>query len=79
MKLKEKFEETRMEFLRKSRAFEHWHQKYGQRHAEMDQERGEDAIPKKKMEENGRGMRSSPEALYPGLQLGYGSTAACHS
>ncbi|KAM2868999.1 hypothetical protein FF1_016987 [Malus domestica] len=46
MKLKEKFEETRKEFLRKSQAFEDWYQKYAQRHAEMDQERGEDAIPK---------------------------------
>ncbi|CAL8996599.1 unnamed protein product [Prunus brigantina] len=46
MKLKEKFEETRKEYLRKSQAFDDWYQKYAQRHAEMDQERGEDANPK---------------------------------
>ncbi|XP_068316322.1 uncharacterized protein [Pyrus communis] len=46
MKLKEKFEETRKEFLCKRQAFEHWYEKYVQRHAEMDQERGEDVIPK---------------------------------
>ncbi|KAM1365099.1 hypothetical protein ACFX13_044144 [Malus domestica] len=46
MKLKEKFEETRKEYLRKNQAFEDWYQKYSQRHAEMDEERGEDAVPK---------------------------------
>ncbi|KAE8675826.1 hypothetical protein F3Y22_tig00111641pilonHSYRG00029 [Hibiscus syriacus] len=46
MKLKEKCEETRKEFLRKSQAFEEWYHKYKQRRFgsdETDAERGEDA------------------------------------
>ncbi|KAL1059728.1 hypothetical protein V6Z11_1Z012300 [Gossypium hirsutum] len=49
MKLKEKCEETRKEFLRKSQAFEEWYHKYRQRRSgsdEMDAERGEDANAK---------------------------------
>ncbi|KAL6207728.1 hypothetical protein ACLB2K_018682 [Fragaria x ananassa] len=45
MKLKEQFENTRKEFLRKNQAFDDWYQKYMQRHGpgEADQERSEDA------------------------------------
>ncbi|KAK8505349.1 hypothetical protein V6N11_057676 [Hibiscus sabdariffa] len=49
MKLKEKCEETRKEFLRKSQAFEEWYHKYKQRRSasdEIDTERGEDANTK---------------------------------
>ncbi|KAG6698492.1 hypothetical protein I3842_08G023000 [Carya illinoinensis] len=48
MKLKEKCEETRKEFLRKNQAFEEWYEKYMQRRGpdEMDPERGEDSNPK---------------------------------
>ncbi|OMO61866.1 hypothetical protein CCACVL1_23198 [Corchorus capsularis] len=49
MKLKEKCEETRKEFLRKNQAFEEWYHKYKQRRSgsdEMDAERGEDANAK---------------------------------
>lgn len=48
MKLKEKCEETRKEYVRKKQAFEEWYQKYVQRRGpdEMDPERGEDANPK---------------------------------
>lgn len=49
MKLKEKCEETRKEFLRKNQAFEEWYQKYMQRRTptdEADAERGEDANSK---------------------------------
>lgn len=45
MKLKEKCEDTRREFSRKSRAFEDWHHKYTQRRTppdEMDPDRSED-------------------------------------
>ncbi|KAK6927415.1 protein of unknown function DUF632 [Dillenia turbinata] len=44
MKLKEKCEETRKEFLRKSQAFDDWYQKYRQRRNpdDTDPERGED-------------------------------------
>uniref|UniRef100_A0A516IJH6 DUF632 domain-containing protein n=1 Tax=Turnera subulata TaxID=218843 RepID=A0A516IJH6_9ROSI len=45
MKVKEKCEETRKEFLRKNQAFEEWYQKYMQRRTptdETDGERGED-------------------------------------
>ena len=48
MKLKEKCEETRREFLRKNQAFEEWYQKYMQRRTptdETDADRGEDANP----------------------------------
>ncbi|KAL6216438.1 hypothetical protein ACLB2K_009661 [Fragaria x ananassa] len=45
MKLKEQFENTRKEFLRKNQAFDDWYQKYMQRHGPgvADQERSEDA------------------------------------
>lgn len=46
MKLKEKCEESRKEFLRKNQAFEDWYQKYMQRKVPLDEtdaERGEDA------------------------------------
>ncbi|XP_010251918.1 PREDICTED: uncharacterized protein LOC104593650 [Nelumbo nucifera] len=46
MKLKEKWEETNKEYIRKKQAFEEWHQKYMQRRTqsdEMDPERAEDA------------------------------------
>ncbi|XWS70352.1 hypothetical protein CRYUN_Cryun03dG0040600 [Craigia yunnanensis] len=49
MKLKEKCEETRKEFLRKNQAFEDWYHKYKQRRSasdEIDAERGEDANTK---------------------------------
>ncbi|KAL4333691.1 hypothetical protein GQ457_07G038330 [Hibiscus cannabinus] len=49
MKLKEKCEETRKEFLRKNQAFEEWYHKYKQRRSgsdETDAERGEDANAK---------------------------------
>ncbi|XP_065849849.1 protein ROLLING AND ERECT LEAF 2 [Euphorbia lathyris] len=49
MKLKEKCEETRKEFLRKSQAFDDWYQKYMQRRTptdETDGDRGEDANAK---------------------------------
>lgn len=48
MKLKEKCEETRKEYLRRNQAFEDWYQKYMQRRGpdEMDPERGEDANTK---------------------------------
>ncbi|XVF89222.1 hypothetical protein PTKIN_Ptkin19aG0112600 [Pterospermum kingtungense] len=49
MKLKEKCEETRKEFLRKNQAFEEWYHKYKQRRSapdETDAERGEDANTK---------------------------------
>ncbi|KAF2286931.1 hypothetical protein GH714_035688 [Hevea brasiliensis] len=49
MKLKEKCEETRKEFIRKNQAFEEWYQKYMQRRTptdETDAERGEDANSK---------------------------------
>lgn len=44
MKLKEKCEETRKEYIRKNQAFEEWYQKYMNRraHDETDQGRGED-------------------------------------
>lgn len=48
MKLKEKCDETRKEFLRKNQAFEEWYQKYMQRRTptdETDAERGEVANP----------------------------------
>lgn len=43
MKLKEKLEETRKEFLRKNQVFEEWYQKYLQRR--MSDETGEEANP----------------------------------
>ncbi|WCJ29802.1 hypothetical protein M5689_011412 [Euphorbia peplus] len=48
MKLKEKCEETRKEYLRKSQAFDDWYQKYMQRRNpdETDGDRGEDANAK---------------------------------
>ncbi|KAF2304498.1 hypothetical protein GH714_032788 [Hevea brasiliensis] len=49
LKLKEKCEETRKEFLRKNQAFDEWYQKYMQRRTstdETDAERGEDANSK---------------------------------
>lgn len=49
MKLKEKCEETRKEFLRKSQAFDDWYQKYMQRRTppdEMDPDRGAETDPK---------------------------------
>ncbi|KAJ6406335.1 hypothetical protein OIU84_009957 [Salix udensis] len=47
MKLKEKSEETRKEFLRKNQAFDDWYQKYMQRRTpdETDADRGEDTNP----------------------------------
>lgn len=44
MKLKDKCEETRKEFLRKNQAFVEWREKYLQRRGpeDMDTERGED-------------------------------------
>ncbi|KAJ6435019.1 hypothetical protein OIU84_000291 [Salix udensis] len=48
MKLKEKCEETRREYLRKNQAFEEWYQKYLQRRTptdETDADGGEDANP----------------------------------
>ncbi|KAF7817148.1 nitrate regulatory gene2 protein [Senna tora] len=44
MKLKEKCEETRKEYLRKNQAFEEWYQKYLQRRGpdEIDHDRGEE-------------------------------------
>ncbi|KAF9681150.1 hypothetical protein SADUNF_Sadunf06G0195600 [Salix dunnii] len=47
MKLKEKSEETRKEFLRKNQAFDEWYQKYMQRRTpdETDADRGEDTNP----------------------------------
>ncbi|KAL8113569.1 protein ALTERED PHOSPHATE STARVATION RESPONSE 1-like [Apium graveolens] len=49
MKLKEKCEETRKEYLRKSQAFEDWYQKYMQRRTppdDFDPDRGVDTDPK---------------------------------
>ncbi|PPD91100.1 hypothetical protein GOBAR_DD11961 [Gossypium barbadense] len=47
MKLKEKCEETRKEFLRKSQAFEEWYHKYKQRRSALDEiDAGEDANAK---------------------------------
>ncbi|KAL3500501.1 hypothetical protein ACH5RR_039594 [Cinchona calisaya] len=49
MKLKEKCEETRKEYLRKSQAFEDWYHKYMQRRTppdDMDPERAEESNPK---------------------------------
>ncbi|KAL2940004.1 Nitrate regulatory gene2 protein [Bienertia sinuspersici] len=48
MKLKEKYEETRKEFLRKNQAFDDWYHKYMQRKGPeaMDPERGEDGAGK---------------------------------
>ncbi|XVF48489.1 hypothetical protein PTKIN_Ptkin03bG0194700 [Pterospermum kingtungense] len=49
MKLKERCEETRKEFLRKKQAFEEWYHKYKQRRSasdETDADRGEDANAK---------------------------------
>lgn len=48
MKLKEKCEETRKEYLRKNQAFEEWYEKYRQRRGpeEPDPERPEDGNPK---------------------------------
>lgn len=49
MKLKDKCEETRKEFLRKSQTFDEWYQKYMQRRTpndEMDPERGDDTTTK---------------------------------
>ncbi|KAI4337461.1 hypothetical protein L6164_015876 [Bauhinia variegata] len=47
MKLKEKCEETRKEYIRKNQAFEEWYQKYLLRRGadEIDNERGEEANP----------------------------------
>ncbi|CAO2816862.1 unnamed protein product [Amaranthus hypochondriacus] len=48
MKLKEKCEETRKEFLKKNQAYEDWYHKYMQRKGPeaMDPERGEDGVGK---------------------------------
>lgn len=44
MKLKEKCEETRKEFIKKNQAFEDWYHKYQQRH--IDTDRGDDGSSK---------------------------------
>ncbi|KAB2027713.1 hypothetical protein ES319_D05G050600v1 [Gossypium barbadense] len=66
MKLKEKCEETRKEFLRKSQAFEEWYHKYRQRRSgsdEMDAERGEDANAKDPVSERQFAVESLKKRL----------------
>ncbi|POO03906.1 hypothetical protein TorRG33x02_002100 [Trema orientale] len=65
MKLKEKCEETRKEFLRKSQAFEEWYQKYLQRRGpdETDPERGEDANTKDPVSEKQFAVESLKKRL----------------
>ncbi|KAF5461579.1 hypothetical protein F2P56_017660 [Juglans regia] len=65
MKLKEKCEETRKEFLRKNQAFEEWYEKYMQRRGpdEMDPERGEDANPKDPISEKKFAVESLKKRL----------------
>ncbi|XP_022730396.1 nitrate regulatory gene2 protein-like [Durio zibethinus] len=66
MKLKEKCEETRKEFLRKNQAFEEWYHKYKQRRSasdEIDAERGEDANTKDPVSERQLAVESLKKRL----------------
>ncbi|XVE97534.1 hypothetical protein REPUB_Repub03eG0027600 [Reevesia pubescens] len=66
MKLKEKCEETRKEFVRKNQAFEDWYHKYKQRRAasdEIDAERGEDANTKDPVSERQFAVESLKKRL----------------
>ena len=65
MKLKEKWEETQKEYLRKNQAFEDWYQKYMQRRGpeETDPERGEDANPKDPVSEKQFAVESLKKRL----------------
>ncbi|KDP34224.1 hypothetical protein JCGZ_07795 [Jatropha curcas] len=66
MKLKEKCEETRKEFLRRSQAFDEWYQKHMQRRTptdEIDAERGEDANAKDPVYERQSAVESLKKRL----------------